>query len=59
MVLRWIEIYTELLERWLEVDSGLEMRDVQSFTNALDMGAQKRVGWAEDPLYRSRQLLAR
>lgn len=39
MILRWIEIYTELFERWLEVDSGLEMRDVQSFTNALDMGA--------------------
>ena len=59
MVLRGIEVYAELFERWLEVDSSLQMRDVESFADTLDVGAQKRIRRAENPLNRSGQLLAR
>lgn len=59
MVLRRIEIYTKLLERWLEVHSCLQMRDIESFTDTLDVGTEERIRRSEDPLHRSGQLLAR
>lgn len=59
MVLRGIEVYAKFFERWLEVDSSLQVRDVESFADTLDVGAQKRIRRAENPLNRSGQLLAR
>lgn len=54
MILGRIEIDAELFEGWLEVDPGLEMRDVQSLAYALYVRPQKRIRRTEYSLHRPR-----
>lgn len=51
MILRGIQVYTELLEGRLEVDPRLDVRHVQGLADALNVGAEERVRGAEDPLH--------
>lgn len=56
--LRGVEVDGELLEGRLEVDPGLDMGDVQSLADRLDVRAQQRVARPEQRLDSELHLLA-
>jgi len=59
LLLTGVQVDGELLEAGLEVDPGLEVRDVERLADGLDVGAEHRIRRPENRLDALLHLLAR